>query len=479
MYSNRLGCPAVLAAPLLLMLSSHSAFAARLLRYTIRFEPFEVELTLPNGVKQKKSLPRQPSYFYHRADYRWPLPDGPADERVRCEIQWVGIPQDWRLVSSWSIDRRVEKVETTLRGLRKAVFVGGDFRTARSEKGLMLVTRGAWSFSDASLLTLMDRIAEFHTAVWQDRGVAGHRIFLAPSERSWGGEGRTNSLIMEGSPETYDAREFARLLAHELFHEWNPRRLNYPDDETLYWFTEGFTEYYAVACVWRAGIWTFDQVLDHFNRQARAYFGSSARNLTPSRMVELRQSDKAANQLPYQQGYLLAAHWNSGGKTLDVAMRNLLRDNREPLSNARIVKALRSIGIGKAEEEIQRFVVEGKTIELRANLWGNCATETRTEVRTFDMGFDLTQSNRTKIIHGAKQESNAWRAGVRDGQKWTPTDVVWGDSSYSAEIEVEDGQGKRRIRYYPASTDIHMVPQYKANPGRCDPGTLSTLPAAR
>jgi hypothetical protein len=186
---------------------------------------------------------------------------------------------------------------------------------------------------------------------------------------------------MAGSPKTYDPADFARLLAHEMFHEWNPRRLNYSDDQTIYWFTEGFTEYYAVASVWRSGIWELGQVLQHFNRMARSYYGSPMRNLTSSRMVELRQSNVSANQLPCQQGYLLAAHWNSTGRSLDVAMRNLLKDNQEPLSNARIVRALRSIGIEHAEEEIQRFVVEGKTIELRTNLWGTCAEETKTEFR--------------------------------------------------------------------------------------------------
>ena len=212
---------------------------------------------------------------------------------------------------------------------------------------------------------------------------------------------------------------------------------------------------------------------------ARSYYTSTARNLTASRMVELRQSNSSANQLPYQQGYLLAARWNMGGKSLDLAMRNLLKDNREPLSNARIVKALRSIGIGNAEEEIQRFVVEGKTIELRANPWGGCAIESKTELRMFDMGFDWTVSDRTKIIHGAKQDSNAWRAGVRDGQKWTSLDVVRGDSTYLAQIEIEDQQGRRHIKYYPASADVVVAPQYKANTSRCDPWALTPLFAAR
>ncbi len=122
-------------------------------------------------------------------------------------------------------------------------------------------------------------------------------------------------------------------------------------------------------------------------------------------------------------------------------MRSLLGSNREPLSNARIAKAVRSIGIKEAAGEIQRFVVEGKTIDLPGDIWGTCAAEFKAPFRAFDMGFDWTQSERTKIIKGTKPDSNAWRAGVRDGQKWTPIDVGVGDPTYLAEIEIEDEQG--------------------------------------
>ena len=207
--------------------------------------------------------------------------------------------------------------------------------------------------------------------------MAGHKIFFVPTSRSWEGEGRTHALIMEGNPDTYDPPFLQRLLSHELFHEWNPRRLNYPDDEELYWFTEGFTDYYTVAGLWHSGVWTFDEAVADFNRVARHYYVSPARNFTARRMVALRQTNVSANQLPYRQGYLLAARWNPGGKSLDSVMRSLLESSHDPLSNARIAKALRLIGIENANEQIQRFVVEGKTIELRANLWGTCAAESK------------------------------------------------------------------------------------------------------
>jgi predicted metalloprotease with PDZ domain len=460
---------------LFLLLSVDAAAATDHLRYTIRYDPFEVELTLPDGAKQKKSLPRQADYFFHRANMRWPVPEGPADKPVRCEFLWIGFPSDWRTVSSWNIDRREEVVDTTLRGLRKAVFAGGNLRTATSKGGLVLVTRGRWPLSDTSLLNLVDRVAASHTAVWRDRGVAGHKIFLLPTTRTWEGEGRTQSLIMEGNPDTWDAPFLQRLLSHELFHEWNPRRLNYTDDEELYWFTEGFTDYYTVARLWHSGLWSFDDVIADFNRVARRYYVSPARNFTASQMVARRQSNISANQLPYQQGYLLAADWNRRGNGLDAAMRALLTSNRDPLSNARIARAVHSIGIKTPDIEIQRFVMEGKTIELQTDIWGSCAAEVKTPFRAFDIGFDWTPSEQTKVIKGTKPDSNAWRAGVRDGQKWSSIDVGLGDPTYLAEIEVEDGQGTRRIKFYPASSNEVMAPQYKTSTRECDPATLTPL----
>ena len=213
-------------------------------------------------------------------------------------------------------------------------------------------------------------------------------------------------------------------------------------------------------------------MIEDFNQVARRYHVSPARNVTPGAMVELRQKNVSANQLPYQQGYLLAAHWNGRGKSLDLAMRRLAASNGKPLSNARIARALEAIGIANAEKEIQRFILEGRTIELRANLWGDCAAESQTPFRTFDMGFEWTESERAGIIKGAKRGSNAWRSGVRDGQKWTAIDVGLGDPAYLAEIEIEDEQGRRRVKFYPASAEAVMVPQYKATTRECDSAAL-------
>lgn len=39
-------------------------------------------------------------------------------------------------------------------------------------------------------------------------------------------------------------------------------------------------------------------------------------------------------------------------------------------------------------------------------------------------------------------------------------DVVWGDPSYLAELEIRDGQRPRRVKFYPASSNAIDAPQY-------------------
>jgi hypothetical protein len=81
---------------------------AQVLRYVVRADPFEVQLTLAHGAKQTAQPQRETTHFYFLAEQGWPVPEGADDKRVRCVIRWEGFPADWRLVNSFGIDRRTQ-----------------------------------------------------------------------------------------------------------------------------------------------------------------------------------------------------------------------------------------------------------------------------------------------------------------------------------------------------------------------------------
>ena len=104
--------------------------------------------------------------------------------------------------------------------------------------------------------------------------------------------------------------QYIRLLAHEVFHLWLGGLLRPPDDESLVWFHEGFTEYFADWHVAASGLasreWFAERIatLDARARGSAAYgrvaFGD------PS--VAWRDGDGPNETLGYSGGALLAFH---------------------------------------------------------------------------------------------------------------------------------------------------------------------------
>ncbi len=375
-------------------------------------------------------------YFYILGNHDFPLPDWPDTRAVRCEIQWAGFPASWVIVDSYGVAHGVQRFTTTMGDLRKAAFVGGDFRiqpVSKAASGLRLVTRGQWQFPDERITKLLDRLYWADMAIWRDGGLKDHFVWMLPTPDAGPheGENRTHGLIFYGGAETRDAGDFAFLLSHQLFHAWNPHRLTPPDfDERLYWFTEGVTDFYAAVTLLRTGIWSFEQFVSKFNAVSREYYDSPKRNLSANETVVQRRTDLAAERLPYQQGFLLSANWNlrirersHGAQSLDSALRQLQGTSGEVLSNDRIVRALTAAGVPDGGMEIERSIVRGEIINLEPNALGNCATET-IAAAGFDLGFDYEKSGKANRVVNLKPDSAAYEAGMREGQTILSRDLV-------------------------------------------------------
>ena len=223
----------------------------------------------------------------------------------------------------------------------------------------------------------------------------------------------------------------AHGFAHELFHGWNSRRRIAPK-------TSG--------CI---GSPKESQILGRSPCGDRA-FGTSTvrragfrpvRNLTADRMVGQRKSDFNVERLPYQQGFLLASHWNADGRILDQAMRNLMKSNREPLSNRRIADALRAAGIANVASEIERFVMKGETIAPQAAHLGRLRGGIDAGGQTVRHGLRrgaIEEDQDHPRCQSRQQRMAGWRAGrTRVGHDGRGL----GDPAYLAELEIRDGQG--------------------------------------
>ena len=118
------------------------------------------------------------------------------------------------------------------------------------------------------------------------------------------------SMLLAAPPTERNRNGWEYLVAHELFHKWDPQALPPVDQSQFEWMVEGFTDYMTRLGLLRAGAASRQQFLDEIGR-------SYARYLSVAGHESLRDagSDKGGNfTLIYSGGMTVAA-------ALDAEMR--------------------------------------------------------------------------------------------------------------------------------------------------------------
>lgn len=441
-------------------------------------------VTQPPGTKLTLAVYHSPvlrsSYFYVIGQALWVYPDMPETTPLRVTLHWKNIPNGWALINSFGASEPRQKVKTTLEKFRAATFLAGDYRVKRiviKKRPVYAVTRGKWGFPDEEFNNLVQKVVQVQRDFWNSYDFPYYLVALLPldeQEGARGGEGRTNSFSLYLPKDLTTLSKEQYLLAHEIFHAWNPQRLGTYENDRLYWFGEGFTDYYAHLLLLRAGLISLDEYVVAHNSWIEAYYTSPVRSLTVDEMVQKRRTNRDAEQLFYKRGYLLANHLDfkirsrtNGKHSLDDVMRSLLRSSKPgsiKLSEKRIADALRPYLQEQGVSDIEKYMSRGELVPAD-NSFGACATVEDIEYRSFDAGFDFEKSFETRVVSGVVPDSNAHKAGLRDGQKLVTWGMVLDNPRRQAKLTIVEGATQKVLQYYPASTGSIRLPQFKLKQG--------------
>jgi predicted metalloprotease with PDZ domain len=426
----------------------------------------------------------RPSYFYVMGQALWVYPDMPESNPLHLSLHWKNIPDGWALINSFGLSKSRQKVNTTLQSFREGTFLAGDYRIKTiiiNKEPVYAVIRGGFGFTDEEFHKLVKQIFQVTRDFWKARGFPHYKVALLPTDDvsgRTGGEGRTNSFILY-VPKDSNLSEHRHTLAHELFHEWNPRRLggfeliSGVEDERLYWFSEGFTDYYASLLLLRAGLFSLEDYVAGYNSLIKDYYTSPVRLLTAAEMVQKRKTSYEVERLFYRRGAVLAHYWDiairsatNNKSSLDEVMRSLLKSAKAKgvsLSHKRIAHALHPYLGERGTRDIEKYIDRGELVPAD-NPFGTCAIAEVNNYHPWDMGFEAAKSFKTRVISGVKPDSNAHRAGLRDGQKWVSGGYVHGDPNRLTKLTVIEGDKQKVVQFYPASPEAILLPQYKLKP---------------
>ena len=214
-----------------------------------------------------------------------------------------------------------------------------------------------------------------------------------------GGTGVTNAFVMFVSNDLNFANDehreqFRWVLSHEYFHQWNgltirvaSRPESNQDDQSNYWFSEGFTEFYAMRLLTRAGLQAPARSVDILNSRLSRYAQNSKRDISAEAAGLLFWSDADGEQTPYLRGYLAAWYadmairrHSNGTRDLDQSMRALAeRSQRDPRFRVNTKFLATYLGQEMALEdgrEFERFVTRGGAAPFDPSSFSPCLTGT-------------------------------------------------------------------------------------------------------
>ncbi|WP_454761438.1 M61 family metallopeptidase [Caulobacter segnis] len=282
---------------------------------------------------------------------------------------------------------------------------------------LRLAARGTFAFTPAAFADMAAHTIADSRAFWGD---AKEPFLITLSDlnapkgwTSFRGTGLGDAFAVI-STRNVPLDQYKLFLAHEYFHTWNSNRLggsqDGPQEPAGYWFSEGFTDYYARRLSLRSGFVSLEAFVKDWNEALQAYGLSPFRAAPNATIVARFWSDRTLQKLPYHRGALFAVLMEAQLKAkggLDpvmLAMRDYAkgRDRAEwnfAAANLfpRIAKARTGIDV---TSELDRYVTRGMPIALAPDAFGGCLTVERVTRPKFDRGFDGDASQKTGVITG-------------------------------------------------------------------------------
>lgn len=446
----------------------------------------------------------EPGFLHAIGHLLLPMADTlPWDEEVPITLEFPGFREaGWDVVSSFGIAAPHQVVVATPGELRSALFVAGDLQLATRELtgGTLAVTTaaGGFAFDVVPFADLVARIVEVERELMREDDAPFYWVNAIPVGEanpqgfSFGGTGLTNCFALFLQPDAEIALDsrmglpIRKLLAHECFHEWNGISIPLAQpEERCYWFSEGFTDYFARVVLHRAG-WLDDAgYVASLNEALRRYHLSGPRNLPAEELGEAFWTDREAQDQPYLRGDVVAmvvdhAIRRASGGSDDLA--GLLRDLVEEHARTGIrmdadllLERIEARTDPATAQAVRGVVVGGATATLPADFAallhdpGAYRVE-ETTLHRFELGFDLEASQPDMTLRGVLPGSAAAQAGLADGQEVAGWSIYWDDVEHDVEITLREASGGsgETIAYRPLGEPLtvpQLVPRTPDEPG--------------
>ena len=384
-----------------------------------------------------------------------------GDYRIALKWDTTAMGPGAEGVSSWG-DGDVTLPAGPVTQLDRGVYMAGRLgREPETAKGAFSAVwiEGQPSFDPRPPMRWTSDLHAWMSKFFRDKEEPPYRVFMRFNPmNAGGGAALTHSfLITYGKDVTGES--IKAILGHEMAHTWTA--LGMPK-----WFSEGNAVYYQAQLPWRAGLMTTDQYLEDLNETAYRYFTNALRDTPEDQVVPRFWEETRIRVLPYDRGAMYFAVLNgklvraSGGKrTMDDLIRDMIERDRagQPVTEAVWLEVLHK-ELGDDGPAVHRSMLAGGLMLPESGDFGPCFRRKVVKMRRFDLGFDNASIvANPKVIKGLKPDSEAAKAGLRDGDVVTygvALDAVQGDLDRTLNLQVTRDGKTFPISYAPRGAAV-------------------------
>lgn len=353
------------------------------------------------------------TYFHILGMRLFMIPEGVFEKDSNKEnitISWGAIPNNGIFHSSFGVDKK-QDIEVTKEELYASFFAGGDFRRYMFDyKGdvVYFVTRGDWKiFDDDEVFNILRETITFQNDFWNDPRKGIYSVSLIPTFEPWTTTSKSNSIGGSGLPNSFISfasnndgttpKKISWLYNHELLHKWISRTIKNENEVEQYWFSEGFTDYYAYKLMLKNDKLNIEEFIKTLNKEVIIpHYNDSIKTIPNSELTFQKYWSNYSlyQKLPYRRGLLYAflidtqiKQQSQFASSLDNLMHDLLEmsldDENLRLNNVIFKQLLTKYLNSQALAEFELYIINGQIIDFNGKLPEGLSLEIQNNIPLF------------------------------------------------------------------------------------------------
>lgn len=347
----------------------------------------------------------------------------------------------------------VQKLNIQLKETGDAAYAGGKYQLDKLvTDNTSIVSYGLKNETKKYVVDILNKIIPAQKSFWDETNDKPRFIFIYANDlvqTDMGGTHITNAIsLILNEKAAYLKEDLPEFLAHEHWHNWMGTKFYSADGyKEMAWLFEGITDYYGHKTAYKTGLIDLHSWLEKYNRILEKHYLSPVKNKSNQHIARYFDEDSQYAKLPYYRGEVIAMELDhriqklSQGKySLDNVIKDMFSDdNKHEYAQKDFLKALQKY-YPDAKNFVKKYITQGEDLSLSASIFENKTKLHWSNRRPENYGLDLPSTLINKEISGLSDKTEAYKNGLRNGQRVLSYTVNYQDinKSITMKIMLED-----------------------------------------